>query len=292
MLEPIIPADPIADLVDVLDLKQLSESTFQGRTQWMPHGRVFGGQVLSQSLIAAMRTVPVERAVHSLHSYFLRPGDIHKEIVFEVENLRDGKSFSARRVKALQDGQPIFVLSCSFQEPSGGVNHQEEMPTDLPEPESLPSAKDLLSKFDHPATNYWSKARPFDLRHVGEPVYLMPAKTQDANQLIWFRAITPLPEDPQIQTAALTYASDYTILESIMKRHRLSWAHPGLNTASLDHAIWFHEKVNVNDWMLYVQHSPAAQSGRGLALGSIFAKDGKLLATVAQEGMIRVPEYR
>ena len=292
MLEPIIPADPIADLVDVLDLKQLSENTFQGRTQWMPHGRVFGGQVLSQSLIAAMRTVPVERAVHSLHSYFLRPGDIHKEIVFEVENLRDGKSFSARRVKALQDGQPIFVLSCSFQEPSGGVNHQEEMPKDLPEPESLPSAKDLLSKFDHPATNYWSKARPFDLRHVGEPVYLMPAKTQDANQLIWFRAITPLPEDPQIQTAALTYASDYTILESIMKRHRLSWAHPGLNTASLDHAIWFHEKVNVNDWMLYVQHSPAAQSGRGLELGSIFAKDGKLLATVAQEGMIRVPEYR
>ncbi len=292
MLEPIIPADPIADLVDVLDLKQLSDNTFQGRTQWMPHGRVFGGQVLAQSLIAAMRTVAVERAVHSLHSYFLRPGDIHKEIVFEVENLRDGKSFSARRVKALQDGQPIFVLSCSFQEPSGGVNHQEEMPTDLPEPESLPSAKDLLSKFDHPATNYWSKARPFDLRHVGEPVYLMPAKTQDANQLIWFRAITPLPEDPQIQTAALTYASDYTILESIMKRHRLSWAHPGLNTASLDHAIWFHERVNVNDWMLYVQHSPAAQSGRGLALGSIFAKDGKLLATVAQEGMIRVPEYR
>lgn len=292
MLEPIIPADPIADLVDVLDLKQLSESTFQGRTQWMPHGRVFGGQVLAQSLIAAMHSVPEERPVHSLHSYFLRPGDIQKEIVFEVENLRDGKSFSARRVKALQDAQPIFVLSCSFQEAAPGVNHQEQMPQGLPDPQSLPSAKDLLSKFDHPATNYWSKARPFDLRHVGEPVYLRPAEKKDANQLIWFRAIAPLPEDQKIQTAALTYASDYTILESIMKRHGLSWAHPGLNSASLDHAIWFHEKVNVNDWLLYVQHSPAAQSGRGLALGSIFAQDGKLLATVAQEGMIRVPEYR
>lgn len=292
MLEPIIPADPIADLVDVLNLKRLSETTYVGRTQWMPHGRVFGGQVLSQSLIAAIDSVPAGRSVHSLHSYFLRPGDISKEITFEVENLRDGKSFSARRVKALQDDLPIFVLSCSFQEPAKGVAHQEQMPENLPDPMTLPSASDLLSKFDHPATNYWSKARPFDLRHVTEPVYLRPAKEQIANQLIWFRAISPLPLEERIQTAALAYASDYTILESILKKHSLSWAHPGLNTASLDHAIWFHEKPNVNDWMLYVQHSPAAQSGRGLALGSIFSQDGKLLASIAQEGMVRVPEYR
>lgn len=292
MLEPIIPADPIADLVDVLNLKRISETTYVGRTQWMPHGRVFGGQVLSQSLIAAIDSVPAGRSVHSLHSYFLRPGDISKEITFEVENLRDGKSFSARRVKALQDDLPIFVLSCSFQEPAKGVAHQEQMPENLPDPMTLPSASDLLSKFDHPATNYWSKARPFDLRHVTEPVYLRPAKEQIANQLIWFRAISPLPLEERIQTAALAYASDYTILESILKKHSLSWAHPGLNTASLDHAIWFHEKPNVNDWMLYVQHSPAAQSGRGLALGSIFSQDGKLLASIAQEGMVRVPEYR
>lgn len=292
MLEPIIPADPIADLVDVLNLKRLSETTYVGRTQWMPHGRVFGGQVLSQSLIAAIDSVPVGRSVHSLHSYFLRPGDISKEITFEVENLRDGKSFSARRVKALQDDLPIFVLSCSFQEPAKGVAHQEQMPENLPDPMTLPSASDLLSKFDHPATNYWSKARPFDLRHVSEPVYLRPAKEQIASQLIWFRAISPLPLEERIQTAALAYASDYTILESILKKHGLSWAHPGLNTASLDHAIWFHEKPNVNEWMLYVQHSPAAQSGRGLALGSIFSQDGKLLASIAQEGMVRVPEYR
>ncbi len=292
MLEPIIPADPIADLVDVLNLKRLSETNYVGRTQWMPHGRVFGGQVLSQSLIAAIDSVPVGRSVHSLHSYFLRPGDISKEITFEVENLRDGMSFSARRVKAIQDDLPIFVLSCSFQEPAKGVAHQEQMPENLPDPMSLPSASDLLSKFDHPATNYWSKARPFDLRHVTEPVYLRPAKEQIANQLIWFRAISPLPLEERIQTAALAYASDYTILESVLKKHGLSWAHPGLNTASLDHAIWFHEKPNVNEWMLYVQHSPAAQSGRGLAMGSIFSQDGKLLASIAQEGMVRVPEYR
>lgn len=292
MLEPIIPADPIADLVEVLNLKQLPDGNYLGRTQWMPQGRVFGGQVLAQSLIAAMKSVEPDRPVHSLHSYFLRAGDIGKEIAFEVENLRDGKSFSARRVKALQDGKPIFVLSCSFQQPAAGVEHQESMPANLPDPLSLPSASDLLSKIDHPATNYWSKARPFDLRHVTEPVYLRPAKDQVAEQMIWFKAISPLPTDIATQTAALAYASDYTILESILKKHNLSWAHPGLNTASLDHALWFHAEPNVNDWMLYVQHSPTAQSGRGLAFGSIYARDGKLLASVAQEGMVRVPEFR
>ena len=292
MLEPVIPENPIEDLIDVLNLKQVDETTFVGRTQWMPHGRVFGGQVLAQSLTAAQRTVAASRPVHSLHSYFLRAGDIHKEITFEVEILRDGRSFSARRVRALQDDVPIFVLSASFQEPADGANHQEQMPQGLPDPLSLPSASDLLSKFDHPATNYWSKARPFDLRHVGEPIYLQPAKDQSADQMIWFKAIGELPQDASVQTAALAYASDYTILESVLKRHGLSWAHRGLNTASLDHAMWFHAPAQVNDWMLYVQHSPAAQSGRGLAMGSIFSKDGVLLASIAQEGMVRVPEYR
>lgn len=292
MDKPVIPQDPIADLIEVLDIEELDATNFRGRTQWMPHGRVFGGQVLAQSLVAAMRTVDPSRPVHSLHSYFLRPGDINKPIHFEVEILRDGRSFSARRVRALQDEKPIFVLSTSFQEPADGVSHQEKMPANLPDPLSLPSASDLLSQFDHPATNYWSKARPFDLRHVSEPIYLRPAKTQSADQMIWFRAIGELPADTRIQTAALAYASDYTILESVLKRHNLSWAHPGLNTASLDHAMWFHALPNVSDWMLYVQHSPSAQSGRGLALGSIFAQDGTLLASIAQEGMVRIPEFR
>ena len=292
MSEPIIPEDPIADLLDVLRLDRQSETDFLGRTQWMPQGRVFGGQVLAQSLVAAMQTLPENRRVHSLHSYFLRAGDINQEIRFEVEILRDGRSFSARRVKALQSDKPIFVISASFQDEAPGLEHQEKMPSNLPEPESLSSAKDLLGQLDHPATNYWANARPFDLRHVSEPVYLRPAKEKSADQMIWFRALGAVPDEDLLQTAALAYASDYTILESILRKHGLSWAHPGLNTASLDHAMWFHERPNVNEWMLYVQHSPSASGGRGLAFGSIFSRDGKLLASIAQEGMVRVPEYR
>ena len=292
MLEPVIPEDPVADLVDVLNLRELDEINFVGRTQWMPHGRVFGGQVLAQSLVAAMHTVDPARPIHSLHSYFLRPGDIHEEIKFEVEILRDGKSFSARRVKALQQDKPIFVLSASFQEPAQGLEHQETMPEGLPDPETLPSASQLLASFDHPATNYWSKARPFDLRHVEEPIYLKPAQKPASGQMIWFRAISKFSGDAKLQTTALAYASDYTILESVLRSHGLSWAEPGLNTASLDHAMWFHKQPDVNDWMLYVQHSPAALSGRGLALGSIFNRGGELLATIAQEGMVRVPKFR
>ena len=292
MSEPKIPSDPTADLLDVLSLTQLTETDFVGRTQWMPQGRVFGGQVLAQSLVAAMNTLPETRRVHSLHSYFLRAGEIGQEIRFEVEILRDGRSFSARRVKALQSDKPIFVLSASFQDEAQGLNHQETMPDGVPDPEGLPSAKELLGQLDHPATNYWANARPFDLRHVTEPVYLRPAKDQSADQMIWFRSIGAIPNDEPIQLAALAYASDYTILESVLRRHGLSWAHPGLSTASLDHAMWFHEVPDVNDWLLYVQHSPSASGGRGLALGSIFSRAGNLLASIAQEGMVRVPEYR
>ena len=292
MSEPKIPSDPTADLLDVLSLSQLTETDFVGRTQWMPQGRVFGGQVLAQSLVAAMNTLPETRKAHSLHSYFLRAGEIGQEIRFEVEILRDGRSFSARRVKALQSDKPIFVLSASFQDEAQGLNHQETMPDGVPDPEGLPSAKELLGELDHPATNYWANARPFDLRHVTEPVYLRPAKDQSADQMIWFRSIGAIPNDEPIQLAALAYASDYTILESVLRRHGLSWAHPGLNTASLDHAMWFHEVPDVNDWLLYVQHSPSASGGRGLALGSIFSRAGTLLVSIAQEGMVRVPEYR
>lgn len=290
MLEPQIPSDPVADLIDVLDIKALSKTEFVGRTQWMPHGRVFGGQVLAQALIAAMRTMVDGRAPHSLHSYFLRPGDINKEIAFSVEILRDGRSFSARRVHALQDGLPIFSMIASFQDPDAGLEHQSLMPQGVTPPEQLPSAADLLSAFDHPATNYWSKARPFDLRHASEPVYLQPAKQQLAEQLIWFKALSELPDDPQLQAAALAYASDYSILESILRRHGLSWAHPGLASASLDHAMWFHRPARVDQWLLYAQESPSAQNGRGLSLGKIFDRDGKLIASVAQEGMVRIPE--
>lgn len=284
-----IPKDPIADLVSVLDLKQLSETEFEGKTQWMPQGRVFGGQVLAQSLTAAIRTVPEGRHVHSLHSYFLRPGDIEKNVTLSVEILRDGRSFSARRVQALQDGKPILSMIASFQSESAGLRHATQMPS-AADPESLPSASDLLSMIDHPATNYWSKARPFDLRHVADAVYLKPARKKETSQLVWFKAVSELPSDPVIHTAALAYASDYTILETILRNHNLSWAHPGLRAASLDHAIWFHEVPNLNHWHLYAQNSPAASGGRGLSQGQIFSQTGRLIATIAQEGMIRIPD--
>ena len=284
-----IPEDPIADLEMVLAIEQLADTEFEGKTQWMPQGRVFGGQVLAQSLVAATRTVPGDRRVHSLHSYFLRPGDIEKTVRFSVEILRDGRSFSARRVHAIQDDKPIFSMIASFQLESPGLTHEEPMPQSV-DPESLPSASDLLSMIDHPATNYWSKARPFDLRHVGEPVYLRPAKEQKPDQQVWFKTISELKNDPLIHTAALAYASDYTILEAVMRNHNLSWAHPGLSAASLDHAIWFHKTPNLNNWHLYVQHSPTASNGRGLSQGRIYSQAGELVATVAQEGMIRIPD--
>jgi acyl-CoA thioesterase-2 len=289
MQNPEIPSYPVADLVEVLNLKQLSDTEFLGRSQWMPHGRVFGGQVLAQSLSAATLTVPEHRFVHSLHSYFLRPGDVSKEINFSVEVLRDGRSFSARRVQALQDDKPIFSMIASFQDLDSGLDHQDQMPENLPDPESLPSAQDLLGAFDHPTAKYWSTARPFDIRHIEPAIYLTPAKDQVAKQMLWFKAFTPMPNSALVQSAALAYASDYSILEPILRKHQLSWAVPGLSSASLDHAMWFHRPTRVDDWLLYVQESPSAQGGRGLSIGKIFNRAGELVASVAQEGMLRIP---
>ena len=284
-----IPEDPVADLVDVLNLREVSKTEFVGRTQWMPHGRVFGGQVLAGALTAAIRTVPEERHVHSLHSYFLRPGDVKKDIQFSVEVLRDGRSFSARRIHALQEDVPIFSMIASFQDLDEGLFHASSMPEGVPDPESLPSAIDLLGQIDHPAAKYWSSARPFDLRHVAEPLYLHPTQDRSPNQMIWFKALSELPPERAIHEAALAYASDYSILEPILKRHGLSWASAGLSSASLDHAMWFHKPAKLDQWLLYVQESPAAQGGRGLSLGKIYDREGHLVASIAQEGMIRVP---
>lgn len=287
---PKLPTDPVADLLDVLKLEQTSETEFLGRCQWMPHGRVFGGQVLAQALTAATNTSPTDRSVHSLHSYFLRPGAVDKDIRFSVEVLRDGGSFSARRVHAIQDEQPIFSMIASFQTPNPGVEHFETMPEGVPSPESLPSAVDILGAIDHPVAKYWSQARPFDLRNVDSPLYLRPAEHRVANQMIWFKALGDVNGPISLHNAALAYASDYSILEPILRQHGISWAHQGLSSASLDHAMWFHQPTEVDQWHLYVQQSPAATSGRGLSLGKIFRHDGTLVATVAQEGMVRVPE--
>lgn len=265
------------------------EDIFTGPSQWMPHGRVFGGQVLAQSLVAATRTVE-GRPVHSLHGYFLRPGDIELPITFSVDRLRDGRSFSTRRVQAYQKGEPIFSMIASFQETDPGLEHQDEFPLGIPAPETLPSAAELIGNNPHPVAQYWAKARPFDMRHVGSPIYFSVKGEPVAHQAVWIKALGDMPADAQLHTAALAYASDYSILESIYRRHGIAWSHPGLKSASLDHAMWFHREPKVDEWMLYVQESPSASGGRGLSLGRIFSQDGRLLATIAQEGMVRVPE--
>lgn len=289
------PDNPLEDLLFALDIKDAGgartrEDIFIGPSQWMPHGRVFGGQVLAQCTVAATRTVEENRILHSLHGYFLRPGDIDLPITFSVDRLRDGKSFSTRRVQAYQKAEPIFSMIASFQTESDGLTHHESMPEGIRQPEDIPSAAEILGAIPHPVAQYWAKARPFDLRHVESPIYFEVKGEPVAHQAVWLKAIGELPDSPTLHQAALAYASDFTLLESVYRRHKISWAKPGLKTASLDHAMWFHAPAKVDQWMLYVQESPAAQNSRGLALGKIFSRDGVLLATVAQEGMVRVPE--
>lgn len=285
---------PIEGLLSTLDLTdtgaRTSEDIFTGPSQWMPLGRVFGGQVLAQSVTAAMRTVPDERIVHSMHGYFLRPGDVNLPITFSVDRIHDGRSFSTRRTQAYQDGVPILSMIASFQDGDVGLDHQIEMPEDMPEPESLPTTADILGHIDHDAARYWSAERAFDMRHIPSSIYLTVDGERTAHQAVWMKAIGTLPDDPNLHRAALAYASDYSILEPVMRAHGVAWAKPGLKIASLDHAMWWHRFGRVDEWMLYVQDSPSAAGGRGLSRGSIFSRSGVLLASVAQEGMIRVPE--
>ena len=293
-----IPENPLDDLLRTLNLATLQsaasgEDRFEGPSQWMPHGRIYGGQVLAQSLVAATKTIDTEgiRNIHSLHGYFLRPGDIELPIVFSVDRLRDGRSFSTRRVQAFQNDLPIFSMIASFQDKDPGLDHQDDFPQNIPDPESLPTAAELLGESEHPVVQYWAKARPFDLRHVTAPIFFKVEGEHVAHQAVWIKSLGELPDDQNIHRAAIAYASDYTILESIYRRHGIAWAHRGLKSASLDHAMWFHRDGRADEWMLYVQESPSAQGGRGLSLGRLFNRQGQLLATVAQEGMVRVPEF-
>lgn len=285
--------DALGGMIDALDLRRLvAESEgdiFEGPSQWMPHGRVYGGQVLAQALGAALRTVDDERVLHSTHGYFLRPGDINLPITFQVDRIHDGRSFSTRRSQAFQHDLPILSLIASFQLEDDGLEHQLDMPSDVPPPEVLKSDEELLADIDHPIARHWASGRPFDMRHVDPDIFLRHRGERVASQAVWFKARGTMPDDPQLHRAALAYASDYTILESVLRRHGVPWAHPGLKVASLDHAMWWHRFARVDDWLLYVQESPNAIGGRGLAHGRIYTRDGMLVASVAQEGMIRVP---
>ena len=286
----------LAGLLAVLDLQPLAggaegrpgEDAFVGQSQPQPWGRVFGGQVLAQSLAAAQRTVPADRPVHSMHGYFLRAGDSGEPITFAVERLRDGRSFSARRVHALQFGRPILSMIASFQSAAEGLDHQVPMP-DVPAPESLPSIGERYGGLATDEARYWMRQRPMDLRHVEEPVYLTPAPERTTRQAVWMRAVGPLPDDPALHAAVLAYASDYSLLEPVLRAHGRAWSQRGLKAASLDHAMWWHRPARADEWLLYVHDSPSAQGARGLGIGRVYTRDGVLACSVAQEGMIRVP---
>jgi acyl-CoA thioesterase-2 len=284
--------DPVASMLAVLDLSQsgarTTEDIFTGVSQSMPLGRVYGGQVLAQSIVAAERTIPDGRAVHSMHGYFLRAGDASKGITFSVDRIHDGRSFSTRRTQAFQEGVPIFSMIASFQDADPGLEHQTDMPDGVPAPEELPDLEDHLAGL-HPMSKRLFIDRPVDLRHIPSPIYLSVEGEHVPRQAVWMRIRRRIPDDQRLHRAALAYLSDLTIQESILRAHGVAWASPGLKVASLDHAMWWHRPGRVDDWMLYVQESPNARGGRGLATGRIYSRDGMLLAGVAQEIMVRVP---
>ncbi len=274
------------ELVGLLDLEQLELNLFRGISP--PHSptRVFGGQVAGQALVAAGRTVEPERAVHSLHSYFLRPGDPRVPIVFDVERVRDGRSFTTRRVRAVQHGEVIFTLGASFQLPQRGVEHAEPPPTGVPAPEDLP---DLGEWLRGERTFLSGVPRPLDLRFVEAPLWTSRrGPATDQPQRVWMRADGTLPHDPMLHVCLLTYASDLTLLASVLAPHPLPMSQVAL--ASLDHAMWFHHPFRADEWLLYECRSPSASGSRGLATGRFFTRDGRLVVTAVQEGMVRVPE--
>ncbi|WP_434970587.1 acyl-CoA thioesterase [Microbacterium sp. bgisy207] len=290
----IVEADPVASLLAVLDLSsngaRTTEDIFTGVSQSMPLGRVYGGQVLSQSIVAASRTLPPGRSVHSMHGYFLRPGDSSAEITFAVDRIHDGRSFSTRRTQAFQDGVPIFSMIASFQDEDPGLEHAAPMPEGIPRAEELPDIEDHLIGL-HPMSKRMFTDRPLDVRHVPSPIYLHVEGERVPRQAVWFRTRRRFPDDPDLHRAALAYMSDMTIQESVLRAHGIAWATPGLKVASLDHAMWWHRFARVDEWLLYVQESPNARGGRGLATGRIYTADGILVASVAQEITIRVPDH-
>ncbi len=283
--------DPVASLLAVLDLRdagaRTTEDIFTGVSHPMPFGRVYGGQVLAQSIVAASRTLPPERTVHSMHGYFLRPGNPADGITFSVDRIHDGRSFSTRRTQAFQAGVPIFSMIASFQDDDPGLEHAEPFPEGIPQPEDLPPVDvDEL----HPMSRRMFSDRPVEVLHVPSPVYTSVEEPHVPRQAVWMRTRRALPDDPAVHRAALAYLSDLTIQETILRGHGVPWNTPGLRVASLDHAMWWHRAGRVDDWLLYVQESPNARGGRGLSTGRIYTRQGELLASVAQEVMVRVPQ--
>jgi len=280
----------LADLLHLLSLERIEDHIFRGESRDLGGERVFGGQVLGQALTAASYTVE-GREVNSLHAYFLVPGDVAAPIVYEVEVARDGKSFSNRRVVAIQHGRAIFNLSASFQVAEPGPEHQYAMP-DAPDPESLPTFRERLEpyadRFPEPFVEWIRRERPIDQRSTDLPRWLNPERAdREPEQLVWFRANGKLPDDALMHACIVAYASDLTLLDTAVMAHARSWDDDRFMIASLDHAMWFHRELKADEWLLYHQKSPSAQGARGLAEGFIFREDGALAVTVMQEGLIR-----
>ena len=278
------------ELIELLHLEQLEVNLFRGLSPDENRQRVFGGQVAGQALVAAGRTVDIG-PVHSLHAYFLRPGDPRVPIVYEVDRIRDGRSFATRRVVAIQHGKAIFNLSASFHAVERGPEHQDAMP-DAPDPESLPTLVERIAghedKFPEPMLEWLRRERPVETRSTRLPRYLDPEPgVRKPEQIVWFRANGTLPDDPMLHDCVIAYASDLTLLDTAVMAHANSWDDDRFMIASLDHAMWFHRNVRADDWLLYHQKSPSAQNARGLAEGYIFSRDGTLAVTVMQEGLIR-----
>jgi acyl-CoA thioesterase-2 len=280
--------DAVDGLVALLDLEEIERDIFRGvstRSRWQ---RVFGGQEAGQALVAAGRTVPEERKVHSLHSYFVRPGDPAIPIVYEVDRVRDGRSFSTRRVIAVQRGETIFSLSASFQLDQDGIDHQTPMP-DVPDPDTLPPLINRYGNSPDGVEFYQAMPKPIDLRYVDDPPWQQHAKgPREGLSRVWMRADGKLPDDPLLHVCVLTYASDMTLLDSVLVRHGLAPGLDEISMASLDHAMWFERPFRADEWLLYSTRSPSASGGRGLATGRFYRQDGAQVCSVVQEGMIRI----
>ena len=283
----------VEELIARLQLERLEENLFRGQSRDIGTKYVFGGQVLGQALAAAQRTVAAERRVHSLHAYFLRAGDIEAPIVYQVDRSRDGKSFSTRQVRAIQHGEQIFGLAASFQEPEPGLSHQLSKP-DVPPPEDVSESEPIdpvmLSKVSAKLQRWLAFKGPFEFRHVYPRDELKRPK-RPPFQHVWFRLIDKIADDEGLHQSLLAYASDFHLLGTATFPHGISYLQPNVQMASLDHAMWFHRPFRIDDWLLYSCDSPSAEGARGLARGSIYTREGVLVASTAQEGLIRaLPE--
>ena len=279
----------IDNLISILDLEPLEENLFRGRGPKQGWQRVYGGQVLGQALVAAVRTVPAERIAHSLHAYFLLAGDPSRPIVYNVERVRDGGSFSTRRVTAIQHGRAMFVMSVSFHKEEPGLDHQSTMPK-VPPPEELPSEQQLkaqlLLHLPENMKSYWERERPIEMRPVDVSRYLARHKRAPL-QCTWMRATGRLPDAFPLHQCVLAYASDFTLLDTALIAHGKLMFDKDIQLASLDHALWFHRTFRADDWLLYAQDSPSSHGARGFCRGSLYTRDGVLIASVSQEGLMR-----